>query len=173
MVKTTLFKVAFVVVAALQGAACTGPLSIENRSCPCVEGYQCCTLTNQCLSPGEMCAPFALTVDHAVVRQGGKVTLTITGPELGALTSVQLRNSAQLRDLMIPGPFVPSSAGVFELVIPIPHGAPLGPYDLRFTGRRDTAPYQSASVITVSPIVVARDGNDDGTGTTEQPFRTL
>lgn len=173
MFKTTLLKLAFVLAFALQGGACTGPLSTEKRSCPCVDGYQCCPLTNQCLQPGFSCAPFALAIDHAMVRQGGVVKVTITAPDLSELTDLQLTDNAHDRALAIPSPNLYSSRGVFEWTIDVPHGADLGVYDLQFAVRNGTTTHRSASVITVSPIAVAYGGNDQGPGTTKEPFLTL
>jgi hypothetical protein len=37
--------------------ACTGTVPLQALPCPCATGFDCCDFTNQCLAPGEVCAP--------------------------------------------------------------------------------------------------------------------
>ncbi len=37
------------------GGACAGSVSIENRSCPCADGWTCCPGANVCVAPGTAC----------------------------------------------------------------------------------------------------------------------
>jgi hypothetical protein len=50
-------KANFILLASLALAGCTSTVPIEDLPCPCATGFVCCDLTNQCLAPGEVCAP--------------------------------------------------------------------------------------------------------------------
>lgn len=42
-------------LAASMIAGCTGSVPLEGKSCPCVDGFVCCAITNQCLRPEAAC----------------------------------------------------------------------------------------------------------------------
>ena len=150
-------------------AACTGPLSIDNRACPCSsDAYACCELTNQCLPRGALCAMFVATVDRpgGAVPQGGMVNLTVNGVDLTGADNVQLG------ELNLGTP-ADARRDRFRMAITIPHGTALGARTLSFTTRGGRGPFLSPGLITVTPINVAERGDDGGGGTPQSPFATL
>ncbi|HXI61019.1 MAG TPA: hypothetical protein VNO55_33405, partial [Polyangia bacterium] len=52
---------AFVVIG-VTGVGCMEPLSINDRHCPCSDGYICCKSTNICLAPAQSCPLFEAVV---------------------------------------------------------------------------------------------------------------
>jgi len=43
------------ILAASMMAGCTGSVPLEGKACPCVDGFICCAITNQCLRPDVAC----------------------------------------------------------------------------------------------------------------------
>jgi hypothetical protein len=154
------------VVMGVVGVGCMEPLSIDDRHCPCSDGYICCKSTNICLAPQQSCPLFEAVVEPPVVLQGEVVTLRVTGTDLAHAGDVALG------DLLVGSP---SSARneMFQMVITIPHGTSIGAKDLHFTTQRGGKTYEAKAVVTVSPISVASNGDDRNTGTTDRPFATL
>src|SRR6266852_2309836 len=106
MVRPTLVLPSLLLASALLGAACTGPLSVENRSCPCSAGVECCGSTQMCLAPGEACEDLSVQVLSptirradgvqvqqgalAMARQGDMLKLRVRGLDLVDVTEVKL-----------------------------------------------------------------------------------
>ncbi len=66
----------FAAAIALLLVACTGGLPLDNRPCPCADGYTCCELTNTCV---KTCA-FGLTPSDPHVRLGATQSFTAGVP---------------------------------------------------------------------------------------------
>jgi hypothetical protein len=145
---------------------CAPPLSPENRPCPCGSGFTCCESSNVCIRTGDFCGGDA-TLDTprawahiAMFRQGETVLVTLTGSDGTAPTTN--------RDFKVSAhPGVPSSWDVI-----VPHGAPLGDVDVRFTAKSG-ASTTTNSVFIVSEITVSPMGSDFAHGTRADPFHTF
>jgi len=79
-------KANLLLLTSLALAGCTSTVPLEDMPCPCATGFVCCDATNQCLAPGEVCAPNDGGVRaKAVGRLGSSCDLLVdAGPAQGA-----------------------------------------------------------------------------------------
>jgi len=148
---------------------CAPPLPTENLPCPCGSGFTCCESSKVCIRPGDSCGggggggatpgSSMAWVHTPMVRQGETVLVTLTGSDGTAPTTN--RNFAVAAHLGAP-----SSWDVI-----VPHGAPLGDVDVRFTSKSGASTTAKALFI-VSEITVSPMGSDLSHGTRADPFHT-
>jgi hypothetical protein len=143
---------------------CAPPLGLDNRPCPCGSGFTCCESSNVCIRAGDSCgggavpnAPMAW-VHTPMVRQGETVLVTLIGSDGTAPTTN--------RNFAVAASRVPSSWDVI-----VPHGAPLGDVDVRFTTKTGASAAVKALFV-VSEITVSPMGSDLAHGTRADPFHT-
>ncbi|MEO7735846.1 MAG: hypothetical protein ABIY55_33130, partial [Kofleriaceae bacterium] len=102
-------------------------------------------------------------VPDGQLRQGDTGTLVVRGTALDQVTSAKLGDlDVHLR----PGA---ASADELRLTVMIPHGYPPGPLALELGNAAGVA--RRPATLTVTPIVVAPRGGEDGRGTFASPMR--
>lgn len=106
-----------------------------------------------------------IAVDRAITRQGDSgIRVTVRGNNLGN------PREATLGDLTVT-PLAGATPTMFQLRVVVPHGAALGPKDLRVV--TDGGIVARASLLTVTAITAGPSGRDTARGTSDDPFRTL
>lgn len=82
---TRLFIAAIVALAPI--AACSGTLALENRPCPCAEGWTCCASQNVCVGAGQSCDGVGSANDAGSSGDGGANACTDAEQEQCTATS--------------------------------------------------------------------------------------
>lgn len=53
--QTLFLSAAFSILAAVLGQGCAAKVALEDRPCPCADGWTCCSAKNVCVAPGTSC----------------------------------------------------------------------------------------------------------------------
>jgi hypothetical protein len=149
-------------------AACTPQLDLSNRRPPCAAGYTPCDTTGTCVLTGSDSCPV-----QYMIRQGASVSIPLPGAradQVSVTTPSDLTSTVE----------APADGSDAVLEVSAPHGTFVGTQTRdgvdRFVDivtKLDGVPARHVR-IAVSAIAVTTAGTgDDGTGTTDQPFKTF
>ncbi|HVH47203.1 MAG TPA: DUF1554 domain-containing protein [Labilithrix sp.] len=158
--------------------ACGKTASIDDRPCPCTDGYRCCATTNRCVASGDVCADAggptgqgdsAITPDGGEVSKDGSdrgvlqdatdstplrvfVTSTLYNGNLGGLSGADASCTTVAQKAGVSGKWVAFLAGSSTQAIDRVKGD--GPWYLM---DRKTLAFANRSALTIDPRALDQD----------------